>query len=134
MIAVSEKYTLEVSSPTPISSQRQHEKYLSVLDRLASKANSMAEEAKYAQVLLTLIEAYEEDHYCVADVSPLAVLRDLMDANNLRQKDLIAVFGSGSIVSEVLHKKRDINKNHIEKLSKRFNVSPSVFFSRTLDK
>jgi hypothetical protein len=32
-------------------------------------------------------------------------------------------------VCEVLHKKRDLNKAHIEKLSKRFNVSPAVFFS-----
>jgi HTH-type transcriptional regulator/antitoxin HigA len=51
-----------------------------------------------------------------------------MDANNLRQKDLVSVFGSESIVSEVLHKKRDLNKTHIQKLSKRFHVSPAVFF------
>jgi antitoxin component HigA of HigAB toxin-antitoxin module len=31
-------------------------------------------------------------------------------------------------VSEVLNGKRKINKNHIDKLSKRFNVSPAVFF------
>jgi len=134
MIVVSEKYALEVSSPTPISSERQHEEYLSVLDKLASKVNPTTEEEKYAQVLLTLVEAYEEEHHSVPDASPLAVLRALMDANNLRQKDLIAVFGSESIVSEILHKKRDLNKNHIEKLSKRFKVSPSAFFPRTLDK
>jgi antitoxin component HigA of HigAB toxin-antitoxin module len=28
----------------------------------------------------------------------------------------------------VLHKKRALNKTHIERLSKRFNVSPAVFF------
>ena len=39
MIAVSEKYALEIGSPTPITSERQHEEYLSVLDRLASKDN-----------------------------------------------------------------------------------------------
>lgn len=130
MIAVSDKYTLEVSSPTPISSERQHGEYLSVLDKLASTPNPTNAEEKYAQVLLTLIEAYEEEHHSVPDASPLEVLRALMDANNLRQKDLIAVFGSESIVSEVLHKKRDLNKNHIEKLSKRFNLSPSAFFLR----
>src|SRR5260370_28388489 len=54
-----------------------------------------------------------------------------MDANNLRQKDLVPIFGSESIVSEVLHRKRDLNRAHIEKLSKRFHVSPAVFFSRT---
>jgi HTH-type transcriptional regulator/antitoxin HigA len=98
------------------------------LDKLASKENPSAEEEKYAQVLMTLIEAYEEEHHPVPDASPLEVLRALMDANDLRQKDLAPIFGSESIVSEVLHRKRELNKSHIEKLSKRFHVSPAVFF------
>ena len=128
MIAVSEKYALEVASPTPITSERQHSEYLSVLDQLAGKENPSPEEEKYAQVLLTLIEVYEERHHPVPDAPPIQVLRTLMDANNLRQKDLVPIFGSESIVSEVLHKKRALNKSHIEKLSKRFHVSPAVFF------
>jgi HTH-type transcriptional regulator / antitoxin HigA len=128
MIEVPEKYALDVSSPAPIISERQHELYLSVLDRLASKGNPTAEEEKYAQVLMTLIEAYEEEHHPIPDASPVEVLRALIDAHDLRQKDLATIFGSESIVSEVLHKKRELNKAHIEKLSKRFNVSPAVFF------
>ncbi len=94
-------------------------------------AGSQLAEEKYAAVLITLIEAYEEEHHSIPDASPVEVLRTLMDANNLRQKDLVSVFGSESIVSEVLHRKRDLNRAHIEKLSKRFHVSPAVFFSRT---
>jgi len=128
MIAVSEKYALEVSSPAPIASERQHEEYLSVLDKLANKANPTSQEKKYAEVLMTLIEAYEEEHHSIPDASPVDVLRALMEANDLRQKDLVPIFGSESIVSEVLHRKRDLNKTHIQKLSKRFDVSPAVFF------
>jgi HTH-type transcriptional regulator / antitoxin HigA len=128
MIVVSEEYALEVSAPTPIKSERQHEEYLSVLDRLASKDHPTIEEEKYAEVLMTLIEAYEEEHHPIPDASPVQVLRGLMDANELRQKDLVPIFGSEGIVSEVLHKKRELNKTHIEKLSKRFHVSPAVFF------
>jgi HTH-type transcriptional regulator/antitoxin HigA len=128
MIAVSEKYALEVGSPTPITSARQHEDYLSVLDKLASKVNPSREEEKYAEVLITLVEAYEEEHHSIPDASPVEILRTLMDANDLRQKDLVPIFGSESIVSEVLHKKRGLNKTHIEKLSKRFRISPAVFF------
>jgi len=128
MIAVSEKYALEVRSPTPITSERQHREYLSVLDKLASKDNPTDEEEKYAEVLMALIEAYEEEHHSIPDASPVDVLRTLMDANDLRQKDLASIFGSESIVSEVLHRKRGLNKSHIEKLSKRFNISPAVFF------
>jgi HTH-type transcriptional regulator / antitoxin HigA len=128
MIAISEKYALEVGSPTPITSERQHEEYLAVLDRLASKERPSSEEEKYAEVLMTLIEAYEEEHHSIPNAPPVDVLRALMDGNGLRQKDLVPIFGSESIVSEVLNKKRELNKNHIEKLSKRFHVSPAVFF------
>jgi len=128
MIQVSEKYVLEVSSPTAITSERQHEEYLSVLEKLASKTSPTSKEERYAEVLMTLIEAYEEEHHSIPDASPVEVLRTLMEANDLRQKDLVPVFGSESIVSEVLHKKRGLTRSHIEKLSKRFNVSPAVFF------
>lgn len=128
MIEVSEKYSLEVGAPRPITSARQHEEYLSVLDQLAAKAHPTREEEEYAELLITLVEAYEDEHYRIPDASPLEVLRALMEANNLRQKDLISVLGSESIVSEVLRGKRNLNKAHIEKLSKRFRVSPAVFF------
>jgi len=128
MIEVSEKYALEVSSPTPITSERQHEEYLAVLDKLASKSHPTIEEEKYAEVLMTLIEAYEEEQHSISDASPVEVLRVLMDANDLRQKDLVPIFGSESIVSEILHNKRGLNKTHIEKLSKRFRISPAAFF------
>ncbi len=84
MISVSEKYALEVGSTTPITSERQHEECLSVLDRLASKQRPSREEEQYAEVLMTLIEAYDEEHHSIPDASPIEVVRSLMDANNLR--------------------------------------------------
>ena len=128
MIEVPEKYALEVNSPAPITSERQHEEYLAVLEKLASKDNPTRAEEKYAEVLIALIDAYEEEHHSIPDASPVEVLRALMEANDLRQKDLIPIFGSESIVSEVFHKKRGLNKTHIEKLSKQFRISPAVFF------
>lgn len=128
MIAVAEKYTLEINAPAPITSERQYEDYLAVLDKLASKDRPTKEEEQYAEILITLIEAYEEEHHSIPEAAPVEVLRALMEAHNLRQKDLVPIFGSEGIVSEILHKKRSLNKNHIEKLSKRFHVSPAVFF------
>ncbi len=51
-----------------------------------------------------------------------------MAANGLRQKDLVDVFGTESVVSEVLNGKRELNKEHIRRLSERFKVSPALFF------
>jgi HTH-type transcriptional regulator/antitoxin HigA len=129
MIAIPEKYALELSSPTAITSEMQHRAYLSVLEALADKANPTSVEEKYADVLITLIEAYEEKHYPVPDASPVDVLRALMDANNLRQKDLAEVLGRPeSTVSALLSGERPLTRQHIEKFSERFHVSPAVFF------
>jgi len=122
------QYALDMDAPTTISSERQHEHYLAALDRLTSKAHRSQNEEKYAELLVTLIEAYEEEHFDIADAAPVGVLRALMEANHLRQKDLAPVFGSESIVSEVLNRKRELNRTQIEKLSRRFGVSPAVFF------
>ncbi|HXM95391.1 MAG TPA: helix-turn-helix domain-containing protein, partial [Candidatus Dormibacteraeota bacterium] len=59
---------------------------------------------------------------------PLEVLHFLMDQHGLLQKDLADVFGTPSIVSEVLSGKRELNKDHIKRLSRRFHVSPELFF------
>ena len=59
---------------------------------------------------------------------PLSVLRFLMDQHGLMQKDLVDVFGTPSIVSEVLSGKRELNKEHIQRLSERFHISPELFF------
>ncbi len=128
MIEISEKYALDAGAPTAITSERQHDEYLTVLDKLASKERPTSEEEKYAEVLLMLIEAYEEAHHAIPQASAVEVLRALMEANELRQKDLAPILGTESIVSEILRGKRELNKGHIEKLSKRFRVSPAVFF------
>ena len=128
MIAISEKYTLAVAAPSPIHSERQYKEYLGVLAELSEKDSPTRDEERYAELLLALVEAYEEEHYEIADASPVQVLRALMEANNLRQKDLAPLFGSESIVSEVLGGKRELSKGHIERLSKRFGISPAALF------
>lgn len=122
------QYSVDMEAPTIISSERQHEHYLSVLDRLTARGHRSQSEEKYAELLVTLIEAYEEEHFAMDDASPVEVLRALMEDNHLRQKDLAGVFGSESIVSEVLNGKRELNRKQIEKLSRRFGISPAVFF------
>ena len=59
---------------------------------------------------------------------PLEVLQFLMDQHGLLKKDLADIFGTPSIVSEVLSGKRELNKDHIKRLSRRFHVSPELFF------
>ena len=80
------------------------------------------------ELLTVLIEAFEEKHYSFEKrATPIEIMQELMEANNLKQKDLVGVFGTPSIVSEVLHGKRGLTVEHIKKLSQRFKVSPVLF-------
>ena len=74
-----------------------------------------------------MIEDFEERRYKLKPSSPVEVLQELLRANGLRQKDLVDVFGTPSIVSEVMKGKRQLTTNHIRKLSQRFHVSPELF-------
>jgi HTH-type transcriptional regulator/antitoxin HigA len=50
-----------------------------------------------------------------------------MEDRGLRQRDLIPVFGSSSVVSDVLNAKRSIGKAHARKLADFFHVQVSLF-------
>ena len=85
-------------------------------------------EKELAELLTLLIEDFEEKRYRLPRGKPLDVLRFLMEQHHLQQKDLADVFGTPSIVSEVLNGKRELNKEQIRRLSARFHVSPELFF------
>lgn len=124
-----ERDTLDgIAAPKVITSDAQNERYISALLELEKKDRLSAKEREFAELLTLLIEAYEAEHYPIRAASPVEVLVGLMEANNLKQKDLAPLLGSESVVSEVLRGKRELNKHHIERLSKRFRVSPAVFF------
>jgi HTH-type transcriptional regulator / antitoxin HigA len=84
-------------------------------------------EEEYVELLSLLIEAYEEERYPIRDASPVEVIKELMVANDLRQKDLVRIFGSESMVSLVLNGRRPLAVEHIQGLSRRFKVSPAAF-------
>jgi len=113
--------------PKIVRTEEQNENYIKILFDLNSRKMTK-DEREFADVLTLLIEDFEEKHYALPRTSPTEALTFLMDQHGLKQKDLTDVFGTPSIVSEVLNGKRDMNKDHIARLSKRFHVSPEVFF------
>jgi HTH-type transcriptional regulator/antitoxin HigA len=126
--AIKKDLSSKIGLPRVITSDAQNERYTEALLHLERQNNLSADEKNLAEVLTLLIEAYEDERYSVPDASPTEVLQELLSANNLRQKDLVPIFGSEGAVSDILNGRRPLNKSHIEKLSRRFSVSPEVFF------
>jgi len=114
--------------PAIIRNEAENERHIAMLEELDRKGDRMtAAERRMAELLTLLIEDFEEKRDALEMSSPVEVLNRLMVANKLKQKDLLDVFATPSIVSEVLHGKRQLTTEHIRRLSRRFNVSPEVF-------
>jgi HTH-type transcriptional regulator/antitoxin HigA len=115
--------------PRVIHTEEENEDYTAALYELEQNHTDLApEERDLADLLTLLIEDFEEKHYQLPKAAPLEVVSFLMDQHGLKQKDLVDVFGTPSIVSEILSGKRELNKDHIARMSERFHVSPALFF------
>lgn len=113
--------------PSVIHSEKENERYLAMLEDLDQKPKLSPAEQRLAELLTLLVENFEEKAYSLKPASPTEILRELIEANGLKQKDMIDVFGTPSIVSEVLKAKRGLTVEHIKRLCRRFNVSPEIF-------
>ena len=115
--------------PHVIHTETENARCTAVLEGILRKKNRTAEERRLAELLTLLIEDFEEQQYALPRrAGPVDLLKHLMESNGLRQVDLLEVFGTASVVSEVLNGKRQLSKAHIAKLSQRFHVSPALFF------
>jgi HTH-type transcriptional regulator / antitoxin HigA len=120
---------LQKVAPKVIRTEQENEAYTEILYELDQRHKSLTPAEKdLAELLTLLIEDFEEKQYSLPRAKPLEVLRFLMEQHDLKQKDLVDVFGTASIVSEVLSGKRELNKDQIKRLSRRFHVSPELFF------
>ena len=115
--------------PGVIHSEGENDHFIAVLEKLERRSSKWSKaEARLAELLTLLIENFEDTNYQLKASTPIEVLQELMESNNLKQKDLVDIFGAESTVSAVLNGKRDMTREHIKRLSKRFQVSPEVFF------
>lgn len=120
-----------------IKNKENHARALNVLTKLSEFMRDHEIRAKERKQILTymdalglLVEEYEKKAFAVNldDISGAETLEFLMEEHSLKQGDLAKELGSQSIVSEILSRKRRLNSHQILALSKRFGVSPSVFF------
>jgi HTH-type transcriptional regulator/antitoxin HigA len=119
---------LRSTLPHVIHTEAENRRCTDALVELLRKRKRSPEEKRLAELLTLLIEEFEQKEYGLRHAGPIDILRHLMDANGLRQVDLLDVFGTASVISEVLKSKRELSKAHITRLSQRFHVSPALFF------
>ena len=125
------KYSRLVSKVAPlvIETKKEFERADTETGRLLKKGynNFSVEERRLLALLSRLIEDYEDRTFPLPDSPPYRTLQFLMEQNDLRQADLVSIFGSRSRVSEVVNGKRAISKAQAKALGEFFKVSPELF-------
>jgi HTH-type transcriptional regulator/antitoxin HigA len=113
-------------SPRPIHDDTENERATAMLEKIDALEAPSPEQVAVAEVLTTLIEAYEEK-YSLERPSGVELLRELMLANDLKQRDLETIIKSKGLVLDLLHGRRPISNGVAQKLAARFNVDCRSF-------
>ena len=97
--------------PAVIRTDEDNERLIAELEQFDRRAEELTpEEREYSKLLSALIEAFEDANYALEGSTPGSRLHGLMEEHGLRQRDLLDVFGSRGIASEVVSGKRAISK------------------------
>jgi HTH-type transcriptional regulator/antitoxin HigA len=115
--------------PRPIATEEEYDEMVALASGLMAKGEEALspEEGKLLELFSLLIEDYDERHYPLGPGDPVGVLRELMEARSLTQKDLWPLFGSKGTASDVLNRKRGISKTQAKRLAEFFHVPADLF-------
>lgn len=120
---------LAQSQPKLIVSDDENEKAIALAEELSHRPERTPEEDALLELLIALIEKFEDENYPIPVTSPLEILKHLMEARDLIQENLVGVIGSRGVVSEVMNGKRSISKAQAKALGEFFSVEPSLFIA-----
>ncbi len=87
--------------PKVIKTDEECDRAIALAEELAHRQNKTAEEYALYELLITLIEKYEDEQYPIGETNPHSMLLHLMEARGLKQADLVGILGSSGVTSEV---------------------------------
>ena len=111
----------------PIKNEQNYTEALQKIESLM-RAKPNTPQMDELEVLTTLVEAYEEKFYKIDAPDPIEAIKFRMEQEGLKQKDLVAIVGSKSRVSEVLNRKRKLTIEMIRSLHKHLHIPVESLF------
>lgn len=113
--------------PKLIRSKAENEKALSTLEALMHKSDRSPEETALYELLIVLIEKFEQEYYQPGHSIPQSMLSFLMEQRQLEPLDLVDIFGSEDVVRSVIQGTQEITTGQAKALGKLFHVEPGLF-------
>lgn len=105
----------------PIKTKKDHEAALIKIDELFDAKPNTAD-GDLLEVLVTLVEAYEQKHFSIAPPDPIEAIKFRMEQLGLKQSDIADVIGGKNRASEILNRKRELTAKMMRDLHRKFNI------------
>jgi HTH-type transcriptional regulator/antitoxin HigA len=109
----------------PIRSNTDYKSALNELERLWG-AKSGTPKGDRLDIIATLIDAYEAEHYPMDPPDPVEAIKFRMEQQGLSRKDLEPLIGTRTRVAEVLNRKRNLSIGMIRRLHDRLGIPAEV--------
>ena len=109
----------------PIRNEEDYQIALQEIDRLWDVEAGTAE-SDILEILITLVEAYEKQHYELPPPDPIAALEYFMESRGWTRKDLEPYIGGRGRVSEILGRKRPLTLAMIRRLEQATGIPASI--------
>jgi len=117
----------------PIRTEADYEAALIEIERLWGARTGTAEGDRL-DILATLVDVYENEHYPMDPPDPIEAIKFRMEQQELTRKDLEGLLGSRSRVAEVLNRRRELSINMIRRLHEKLGISAEVLIRPTRTK
>ena len=109
----------------PIRNEEDYETAIEEIEQLWDSAPDTPG-ADRLEVLVTLVEAYEAEHYPIPAPDPIELILHVIEARGLTRRDLAPYLGSRARVSEVLNRRRPLSLEMIRKLQSGLGLPADV--------
>ena len=105
----------------PIKTESDYQATLKEIEGLMSAAGDTPE-GDHLDVLVTLVEAYEREHYPIDFLDPVEAIKFRMEQQGLTVEDLVPIIGRKNRVYEILARKRPLTLRMIERLHEALSI------------
>ena len=109
----------------PIRTERDYEAAIEEIERLWG-AKAGTRNGDRLDVLATLLDAYEGEHYPMEPPDPIEAIKFRMEQQGLTRRDLEAIIGTRTRIAEILNRKRGLSIGMIRRLHGRLGISAEV--------
>src|SRR5258708_9185834 len=109
----------------PIRTRRDYDGALKEVEGLWG-AKAKTRDGDRLDVLATLIDAYEAEHYPIDPPDPIEAIQFRMEQQGLTRRDLEELIGTRTRISEILNRKRGLSIGMIRGLHERPGISPDA--------